>query len=152
MKVKFPKSKWFYAFAIAALIAVAASIVAIVVGVNANRQPAYTDGDEIGVYYYNVEGGEVVLTLSSGGNFTIHGPNMNKTGKYTVDGNTINLDFFKDEDGTTTATIDGGKLTLIYGDVTMNFVRKVDYTVTFNTNGGSEIPAAKVTNGQTGGS
>jgi len=149
MKIQFSKNKWFYAFVIAVAVALVATIVAVVVGVVANRPPEYVEGDEIGVYYYDVEAGEVVLTLSGGNNFTIAGPNMNKTGTYTVDGTTLHLDFFKDEDGVTTATINGDSLALIYGDATMMFVRKLDYTVSFNVNGGSEIAPVKVVNGKT---
>lgn len=156
MKPNFPKSKWFYAFLIAAVIALAAAVVAIVIAVNANRPPEVpeeeptVEGEKMsGVYYYDVEGGEVVLTLSDSYTFTIAGPGMNKTGTYTIEGSTIHLDFFKDEDGVTTATLNGESLSLVYGDATMSFEKKVNYTVTFNTNGGSEIPAASVVNGKT---
>ena len=86
MKANFPKNKWFIAFAIAVLVAVAATVAAIVIGVIANRPPEYTEGDEMGVYYYDAEDGEVVLTLSTGNNFTLSGKvlNMNKTGTYTI--------------------------------------------------------------------
>lgn len=151
MKIKFPKNKWFYAFAAAAVVAIAAIVVAIVVGVTSGRSnaQAYNEGEEVGVYYYDVKDGEMVLTLSGGNKFTLTGPNTNKTGTYTVDGAVITLDFIKDEDGTTTATIEGDKLTLTYDNATMPFLKKVSYTVSFNTNGGSEIAAVAVVNGKT---
>ena len=74
MKGNFPKNKWFIAFVIALVLAIAASAAAVVIGVIANRPPEYTEGDEMGVYYYDVEDGEVLLTLSTGNNFTIAGP------------------------------------------------------------------------------
>ena len=57
MKPQFPKNKWFYAFVIARAVAIAAATVAIVIGVTANRTPDYVEGEEIGVYYYDVEAG-----------------------------------------------------------------------------------------------
>ena len=149
MNFKLPKNKWFYAFAIATVLAIAAIVVAIVVGVTSAKTPEYNEGDEIGVYYYDVKDGEMLLTLSGGNKFTLTGPNTNKTGTYTVDGATITLDFIKDEDGTTTATIVGDKLTLTYDNATMPMLKKVNYTVSFNVNGGSEIAAVTVVNGKT---
>lgn len=148
MKANFPKNKWFIAFVIALVIAVAASATAIVIGVIANRPPEYTEGDEMGVYYYDVEDGEVLLTLSTGNNFTISGPGMNKTGTYTVEGTTLNLDFFKDDDGVTTATFNGSFLELIWGEAKMNFRKKISFTVNFNTDGGIAVESVKVINGK----
>ena len=148
MKGNFPKNKWFIAFVIALVLAVAASATAVVIGVIANRSPEYTEGDEMGVYYYDVEDGEVLLTLSAGNNFTIAGPGMNKTGTYTVEGDTLLLDFFKDDDGTTTATLNGSLLELIYGEAKMNFLKKINYTVSFDVDGGDPVASVKVINGK----
>ena len=148
MKVNFPKNKWFIAFAIAIVVAVAAIVAAIVIGVVANRPPEEYEGDEMGVYYYDVEDGEVLLTLSTGNNFTISGPGMNKTGTYTIEGNTLNLDFFREADGTTTATLTDAVLELNYGTAKMTFLKKVNYTVSFDTNGGSAVENIAVVNGK----
>ena len=122
MKVNFTKNKWLVALAILALLAT--TIFGVVsCGDDPTPPPEYTEGDEMGVYYYDVEDGEVLLTLSLGNNFTIAGPGMNKTGTYTIDGNNLSLDFFKDEDGTTTATLEGDSLALIYGEAKMNFLK-----------------------------
>ena len=86
--------------------------------------PDYTERDEMGIYYYSQEDGEVLLTLSIGSKFTLSGPGMNKTGTYTVEGTTLTLDFFKDDDGTATATVDGDALTLVYEGATLNFQKK----------------------------
>ncbi len=102
---------------------------------------------EEGVYYYEVVDGKVVLTLRDG-TFTLSGK-INKTGVYSVDGSTINLDFYKDEDGTATATINGDTLSFVYNDANLSFLKEDEYTVTFDVNEGSEIAAVKVTNGKT---
>jgi hypothetical protein len=51
---------------------------------NGDEAPEYTEGAEVGVYYYDVTGGEILLTLSGGNKFTIAGPGMNKTGTYVA--------------------------------------------------------------------
>ena len=131
-----------------ALIAVAAIVVAIILGakLNAPDDRVYGVGEE-GVYYYDVVDGKVVLTMKDG-SFTLSGA-INKTGTYSVDGNTVNLDFFKDEDGNATATFKDNALSLVYNEATMPFLKEVEFTVTFNTNGGSDIAAVKVINGNT---
>ena len=151
MKLKSTQNKWFIPFVIAAIVAVAAIVVAVIVGVNPQQAsaPSYSEGDEIGVYYYDVVDGEILLTLSGGNQFTIVGPWTNKTGTYTVEGNTLLLDFFKDEDGTTTATINGDTIALVYDNATMTFLRKTMFKVTFQVNGGSQIDAVNVANGKT---
>ena len=151
MKLKSPQNRWFIPFVIAAVVAVAAIVVAIVAGVPSGKTPdnAYVEGPEIGVYYYDVVDGEILLTLSAGNKFTIAGPLTNKTGTYTVDGNNMVLDFFKDEDGTTTATINGNTIALVYDNATMTFLKKTMYQVSFQVNGGSQIDATTVVNGRT---
>ena len=152
MKLKSAQSKWFIAFVVAAVIAVAAIVVAIVMGANKPQKldvVVPTAGPEAGVYYYDTVDGEITLTLSEGCKFTISGPKTNKTGTYVVNGTNITLDFFKDEDGTTTATINGESVALVYDNATMTFLKKVPYTVDFNTNGGSSIDSATVINGKT---
>jgi uncharacterized repeat protein (TIGR02543 family) len=66
-----------------------------------------------------------------------------------VEGSNITLDFFKDEDGTTTATVSGDTIALLYDNATMTFRKKINYTVTFQVNGGSEVENATVVNGKT---
>ena len=145
--------KWFYAFLAAAVLLVGAIIAIVIISLNsrdvAEQPPAPVVGDETGVYYYDAALGEYTLALSTGNIFTIAGPDLNKSGDYTVNGNTVTLDFVRDEDGTAQATLDGDTLTLVYKDATMNFLKKVPYTVTFNTNGGSAVDAVTVINGKT---
>jgi len=150
MKLKAPQNKWFLAFVATAVVAAIAIVLAIIGLIP--KQPediSYVEGPETGVYYYDVVEGEVQLTLSGGCNFAIAGPWINKTGTYTVDGNNLVLDFFKDEDGTTTATINGDNISLLYDNATMNFQRKLTYKVDFQVNGGSAVDMTYVVNGKT---
>ena len=111
--------------------------------------PDLSVGEEMGVYYYDVEDGEFLLTLSVGKTFTLTGIGDNKTGTYTIEGNALNFDFLKDEDGTATATLNGKSLALTMGETKMNFLKKVNYTVNFEVNGGSAMNAVSVVNGKT---
>ncbi|MBE6978311.1 MAG: hypothetical protein E7438_06740, partial [Ruminococcaceae bacterium] len=126
-----------------AIIAAAVLVLAIVVvvslpgggGLNGD-EPAMADGPETGVYYYDTAEGEYLLSLNSGNSFTIAGPSLNKSGKYAVTENGIELDFIRDEDGIGSIVTEGDVLTLQYKDTTMRFLKKVTYAVTFNANGG----------------
>jgi len=154
MKLNASQNKWFIPFLIAVVVAVAAIAVALVIGLTGPdtpdvQQPGYQEGPETGVYYYDVVDGEINLTLSGGNQFTIAGPTVNKTGTYTIEGANMVLDFFKDEDGTTTATISHDTITLVYDNATMTFRRKDQFTVTFQVNGGQDMAAVKVVNGRT---
>ena len=147
------KNKWMVLFIATAVLLVAAITVAIVIGVNANKpdpDPEYYLGEEAGIYYYDLVDGEELLTLSENKTFTLTGPQLNKTGTYTIDaeGNMV-LDFVRDEDGTATATLTGTALRLVYKEATLTFTKKVNYTVTFSVNGGSAIDNATVVNGKT---
>lgn len=83
--MKKPQSKWFYAFAGVAL-ALVCAIVAIVVICLLPKSPAGqptpgvpeipADGPETGIYYYDVAGSEVLLSLNSGNKFTIAGTDI----------------------------------------------------------------------------
>ena len=147
------ENKWLLAFLISCVVLVAAIVVAIVLGVklgNANETPGYSEGDEVGIYYYDVADGEILLTLSGGNNFTIAGPGMNKTGTYVATEGGFTLDFVRDEDGEATATTSGDTVEVTLPDGTkMTFLKKVNYTVSFNVDGGSAVDSASVVNGKT---
>lgn len=152
-KLKASQNKWLYAFIAVAVALVAAIVVIIVMGASTpSNVPSGTtpdDGAETGVYYYDVEGGEVILSLNSGNKFTLAGTNLNKSGTYTVDGQSLTLDFVRDEDGTATATVGENTVTVTYSDSSvMTFLKKVNYTVSFNTNGGSATESVTVVNGR----
>jgi len=151
------KNKWFWAFLIAVVALAVAVTVAIVIGIGSkpdttdDTPPAATppaDGPETGVYYYDVAGGEVLLSLNSGNKFTIAGPQINKSGDYTVSGNVITFDFVRDEDGTAQAEYTGDTVKLTYNDSVLNFIKKVYYKVVFNTNDGSPVAEVTVLNGK----
>ncbi len=113
-----------------------------------NNPPAYQGGPEQGTYYYDVAGGEETLVLTAG-SFTYTGTGFTKTGTYTVDGSNMVLTFADTADGTATATIASDKLTLTYKNATMTFLKNVNYTVSFEVDGGSAVAPITVVNGKT---
>lgn len=153
MNEKLTKSRWLYASRLGALCLIVVMCAVLLAG--CFKRPPETpdvpaiDGPEVGVYYYELVDGEALLTLSSGNNFTLVGPAFNKTGTYSVNEGEVVLDFLKDEDGTTTATLTGDTVVLNYNNATMSFAKKVNYTVSFEANGGSAVASATVVNGKT---
>ena len=149
---KFKENKWLLAFTITCVVLLAAIIVAIVLGValaKSNETPEYSEGPEIGIYYYDVADGEIVLTLSGGNNFAIAGPGYNKMGTYVATESGLTLDFVRDEDGEATAVASGNTVEVTLSDGTkMTFLKKINYTVSFNVDG-SSVTTATVVNGKT---
>lgn len=145
------KNKWLYAFIVACVLLIAAIVVAVVFATQKapGMEPTGTvdQGEGAGIYYYDVANGEILLTLSEGKVFTLAGPEINKTGTYTISDNQMVLDFVRDEDGTTTATMEADSIVLTYQDATMTFRKKVHYTVSFSCDGA--VQTQTVINGKT---
>ena len=106
------------------------------------------EGPETGLYYYDNNGTEYTLKLHNGNQFTLFN-GAEKKGTYTVaaDG-AMSFTFAEAADGTATATIVNDVITFTYQNSETRFLRKTDYTVTFNTDGGSAIDAITVVNGK----
>ena len=143
-------NKWFCALAVVLMLCM---ISAVMVGCGGGAQPGgnstvLEEGPETGVYYYDVNQDEIVLSLNSGNKFSFAGPSYNKSGEYTVNGSEITFDFAKDEDGTATATIENDTLKVNLDGKTLTFLKKVLYTVKYDTAGGSSIEDASVVNGK----
>ena len=113
-----------------------------------DSQSTVPEGPETGLYYYDNNGTEYTLKLHSGNKFDLFN-GTSKTGTYTItaDG-ALSFTFAESTDGTATGTVANGVVTFTYNNAETRFLRKVDYTVTFSTNGGSAINAITVTNGK----
>ena len=106
------------------------------------------EGPETGLYYYDNNGTEYTLKLHSGNKFELFN-GATKTGTYTVNADgTMSFTFAEAADGTATATIENGIITFTYQNSETRFFLKVDYTVTFSTDGGTEIAPITVVNGK----
>ncbi len=101
--------------------------------------------DDLGEYYCIVGESEWSLNVT-GDQFILTVNGQAKNGEYTFDGETLSVKF---TDGAlATATVEGGVMTLDYDGATYKLYKKVNYTVTFETNDGSAVESGKVINGQ----
>ena len=143
---------WFYAFIVVAVLLIAATTLAIVFGIKTIDKPEteapVLDSVESGIYYYQVEQGDILLSLTSGNKFSISGPNYNKAGVYTVVNGELELDFDDDADGTATAVIEGNTIKYTHGDTKFTFLKQIPFTVSYNTAGGTVMTDVQVINGK----
>ena len=114
-----------------------------------NNQPAAQSGDEVGVYYYDDtdRNTQSLITLGQGCSFTLVLDDEAISGTYSLDGETLTLT--QTDSKTLTATLRNDVITLTYENVQMRFLKKLYFTVTFDTTGGSEMEAVSVLNGKT---
>ena len=106
------------------------------------------EGPETGLYYYDNNGTEYTLKLHSGNKFELFN-GATKAGTYTVNADgTMSFTFAEAADGTATANIENGIITFTYQNSETRFFLKVDYTVAFSTDGGTEIASITVVNGK----
>ena len=145
MKLK----KWFLAFLVVMFTVITSLAIVACGDKNKPEAPPETDGSELGVYYYAADGDEYQLALISGGQFTFLFSDEYKSGTYTLDGQNLVLVFTEPEEEQISATFDDKGIKLTYSDAEMRFLRKISYTVTFNSNGGSLVGALSVINGKT---
>ncbi|MBQ9070206.1 MAG: leucine-rich repeat protein [Clostridia bacterium] len=143
-------NKWFWVALVTSILLIAAIIVAIVLGVRGGtKAPEISEGPETGIYYFDADSGEYTLHLHSGNQFTLN-DGVAKVGEYTVSGDTLTFDFTKDSNGEATAKLAGNVLTFTYNNQEIRFLKKVNFTVTFNANGGeSATGSVTVVNGKT---
>ncbi len=109
-------------------------------------------GDEVGTYYYDYDGDqsrEYTLVLAEELRFTfMPDSGANRMGTYTLEDGKLTL---TDGEWTQTADYDeeNESISLTYDSKQMQFLRKTPYTVTFDTDGGSEIAPVTVIKGRT---
>ncbi len=101
---------------------------------------------EEGVYYYDAENGEDVMTLSDSAFVLTLGDTAVK-GLYTYDGTAMSL-AFEGAEAPVAATLQNNVLAFEYNGKAYSFYKKVNYTVTYEVNGGSAVTAATVVNGK----
>lgn len=113
-----------------------------------NNQPAAQSGDEVGVYYYDDSdrNTQSLITLGQGCSFTLVLDDEAISGTYSLDGETLTLT--QTDSKTLTATLRNDVINLTYENVQMRFLKKLYFTVTFDTTGGSEVEAVSVLNGK----
>lgn len=115
-----------------------------------NDTPPAQSGNEVGTYYYDTNGDqnrENQLILAEGLKFTFMPENgENHIGSYSLSEGTLTL---TDGEWVQTATYnDNETISLTYNSTQMTFLRKVAYTVSFDTGNGSTVPSQTVINGR----
>lgn len=143
-------NRWLVAF-LALTLALVASL--SIVGCGGKKDPKPTvipEGPETGVYYYDAEGDEYVVSLNNGNKFAMLVEGVTKVGEYAKaeDGSFV-FTFTNDAVTTASATISEDVLTLTYNGAEMRFLKKIIYTVNFESNGGSSVESVSVMNGRT---
>ncbi len=114
---------------------------------NNNPTPSTEAGAEAGVYYFDAgDSGEYLLTLGGTCQYTLAVKSDAESGTYTLTDGTLAM---TSGSVTRTAKLEGNVITLTYNDAQLRLLKKVSYTVTYNTDGGSAVASATVVNGKT---
>ena len=106
-----------------------------------------TPAAESGEYYYDADGTEYLLTLAKGNKYTLVMGDDTSSGSYVLEGEALTLN--PSEGDPMLASYAGTSISLPYGDVTYKFLKKVNFTVKFETDGGTKLPDVSVLNGKT---
>lgn len=101
------------------------------------KEVPFVDQGEVGDYYEFADDSTISLSLNENA-FTFTTADGTATGKYTFDGTALVITF-DGEAGGVNVNFDTNKLTFTYKGSTYTLYRNVNYTVTFNTNGGSSV-------------
>ncbi|MBE6633123.1 MAG: hypothetical protein E7620_02130 [Ruminococcaceae bacterium] len=112
------------------------------------EQPTRTEWPEAGVYYFDAGNGESTLTLNAGGAFALYLKGEHSSGTYELNEGAITLDFSAEGKDNLSATLEDNVITLTYEDASMRFLKKVNYKVHFETNGGDALEDLTVVNGK----
>lgn len=113
---------------------------------NSSNNPQEQVLDASVYYAESFNGGENSFSIIGNG-FMLIVDGERKTGTYTFDGENITLVFSDASTGTAKLTVQGIEVTV--GEDTYAFLEKVEYTVSYNVDGGTAVSAVKVVNGKT---
>lgn len=94
------------------------------------------EGPETGVYYFDAGTDEYTIALNNVDQFTFLVMGENKTGTYALEGETLTFDFARAEDEDIEATLSDNVITLTYNNASMRFLKKINYTVSYDAQGG----------------
>lgn len=112
-----------------------------------NEPEKQQSGSEAGTYYCDYEGVENDLTLGGMCEFELKIGTTVMKGDYALEGEALTLS--PENAGAISATYRNERISFTYSNVSYTFLRKIEYTVTFDTDGGTEIDAVTVVNGRT---
>ncbi len=118
--------------------------------------PPKEEGPETGVYYYDSDEGEYLISLGKGDQVVFTTAKLSAIGTYSIEGG--NLTFTvpaaetdgEDEKGTNIpAILAGNVLTVTYEETEWRFLKKIMYSVVFDTGIQEEATSVSVLNGKT---
>lgn len=110
----------------------------------------FAAGAEVGEYYAEVsETEEYLLTLKDDGSASLSA-GEELSGTYGLNGTALTLTFPQEgsDDLVLDAEYDETSISLTYNDTEMEFLKKIYYTVDFETGGGTQIDSVQVLNGK----
>ncbi|MCL2861736.1 MAG: leucine-rich repeat protein [Firmicutes bacterium] len=111
--------------------------------------PPHNIGDAAGEWYHDsAAGSEYILRLNADGTVQLERGSVTRAGTVVRDGSVIALNF-ANPDSTGSAAIVDRAIVVTYGAQEMRFYRNHNYTITFNTHGGSAVSSVQVRNGRT---
>ncbi len=119
-----------------------------VAAVGCRKEPATEPpvaGAEAGEYYCDHEGAEYTLSITQSCEVTLEMDGEVIEGTYAPGGASFTIVFGEE---TATANYADNTLTLAFREASYRFLKKINYTVTFETNGGSSVSPATVLNGK----
>ena len=123
---------------------------------NNPRPSEKQEGPESGVYYYDSDEGEYLVSLNKGDQAVFTTTKLSVVGTYSVEGSTVTFNVPKSEQNgedkaaTFYAKLADNALTVTYEETECRFLKKVMYSVAFETGGGGgTLPDVSVMNGKT---
>ncbi len=114
---------------------------------NVNGAGNEVPADLLGEYYAMSEAEESLLKIEADGKFTLVCKGQTKSGSCTFENNTLVLQ--ADGSRIATGTADQNTIKLQYDGVTLKLFKKINFSLTFDTKGGSAVAEQTVQNGKT---
>ena len=113
-----------------------------------NDDAPVNDGVANETYYFDAGIQEYTLTLNEDKTFVLFIKNT-YPGTYTLTDGALTLDFSAEGKETVNATLADNVITMTYDGASYRFLKKVSFTVSYESNGGSGVEAQTVLNGKT---
>ena len=110
------------------------------------KTPSFIDQGEVGEYFSSAIASGASLSLDKN-SFTFVAGGTSMSGTYSFDGTNLVLTFDGDSSGVN-VTFEQNQVSFTYKGETYTLYRSKNYTVSFNTNGGSSVESQTVRNGQ----
>ena len=128
------------------LVVLCLSAIVVMAGCKKTTTTAFVDKGEVGEYIASALADNATLSLDENA-FTLTTDGSTLKGKYTFENNELVLTF-EGETNSVNVTFGANSVSFTYKGKAYTLYRKVNYIVSFNTNGGSSVQSQQVQNGQ----